>query len=359
MTSAFEIPKVNLGTDLFLYSCREAILVRQRKDGTFKSHLRWDPFLFKNYQLPSQLSLKQFRHTLNDVVRHQAQITPFYRRGKEITKENLPQFTESLSTLIADVGQLVLYWTGQELPFIPTEHVEYSGKFPVTAKLIERFDNFRLSESEESFVAFSGDQFEATDGDTDSKTHAGEDLALVFACEIWDMIAQALNEFISGYSESILYFVYWRYRKPEPEIKPDYSVRPPVGEAYSMFMRGQQSSERRSGGGGGYAGKPSRGGSGPGKKDFSKDKRPPRKDGRGGGHDRKPRENKANGLDAALDEVREALGRMKAEPGLSEILLKPTNSFLRREQHTVVVENGFNSESRGEGNDRTVVIKRK
>ena len=38
--------------------------------------------------------------------------------------------------------------------------------------------------------------------------------------------------------------------------------------------------------------------------------------------------------------------------------LEPVNSFLRRLQHQVIVESGFESESKGEASDRYVVIKR-
>jgi predicted RNA-binding protein Jag len=59
----------------------------------------------------------------------------------------------------------------------------------------------------------------------------------------------------------------------------------------------------------------------------------------------------------ALEEVRTAAAALKKNPGHGEIQLKPNNSFIRRQQHSLAVEMGFDTESRGEGKDRGVVLR--
>jgi predicted RNA-binding protein Jag len=49
---------------------------------------------------------------------------------------------------------------------------------------------------------------------------------------------------------------------------------------------------------------------------------------------------------------------MQDDPGITELLLKPQNSFLRRIQHQYIVDAGFRSESTGENADRAVKILR-
>jgi predicted RNA-binding protein Jag len=57
-----------------------------------------------------------------------------------------------------------------------------------------------------------------------------------------------------------------------------------------------------------------------------------------------------------LYETRKAIARLKEDSGLQEVLLKPQNSFIRREQHVVISDAGFGTESRGEGKERAVCI---
>ncbi|NBO37109.1 hypothetical protein EBU99_00835 [bacterium] len=99
------------------------------------------------------------------------------------------------------------------------------------------------------------------------------------------------------------------------------------------------------------------------------EKRPEGHEGRGERSERHPRRdndsrNRPSGgptselqLTEALEEVRQAALALKANPGLGEIALKPSNSFIRRQQHSLAVEMGLDTESRGEGRDRGVVIR--
>lgn len=57
--------------------------------------------------------------------------------------------------------------------------------------------------------------------------------------------------------------------------------------------------------------------------------------------------------------VSAAIDKIKADDSLNEIVLEPRNSFYRRIQHKLISEAGFESESVGEGNDRSVKVIRK
>ncbi|MEY3901385.1 MAG: hypothetical protein RL189_691 [Pseudomonadota bacterium] len=80
-----------------------------------------------------------------------------------------------------------------------------------------------------------------------------------------------------------------------------------------------------------------------------------------GGRDARPQNSGAQSseqqLNEALEEVRQAIASLSTNPAMGEIQLKPNNSFIRRQQHSLAVELGFDTESRGEGRDRGVVIR--
>ncbi len=59
-----------------------------------------------------------------------------------------------------------------------------------------------------------------------------------------------------------------------------------------------------------------------------------------------------------MAEAESAVDKMRSDPGVTEILLKPQNSFLRRIQHQLIVDAGFRSESTGENAERAVKILR-
>ena len=61
----------------------------------------------------------------------------------------------------------------------------------------------------------------------------------------------------------------------------------------------------------------------------------------------------------ALRDVAKALRNLRSDPGLETCILKPINSFYRRLQHQAAADEGFGSESVGEGPDRAVKIIRK
>jgi len=56
----------------------------------------------------------------------------------------------------------------------------------------------------------------------------------------------------------------------------------------------------------------------------------------------------------ALDDVKAAIDRLKSQPQVHEVVLKPMNSFYRRIQHQMICDQGFFSQSVGSGTNRSV-----
>jgi|GEM_PF-918812 len=82
-----------------------------------------------------------------------------------------------------------------------------------------------------------------------------------------------------------------------------------------------------------------------------------RHEGSGGGPSRSPEKSKEL-EDAAMADVNAAIEQLQKSPNITEILLKPANSFYRRLQHQHAVDLGFVTNSVGEGSERTVKISR-
>jgi hypothetical protein len=61
-------------------------------------------------------------------------------------------------------------------------------------------------------------------------------------------------------------------------------------------------------------------------------------------------------LEPFLKEARESIEKLKKNPGLEEVRLSPSNSFIRRHQHEMISQAGFATESRGEGRERTIYV---
>ena len=64
-------------------------------------------------------------------------------------------------------------------------------------------------------------------------------------------------------------------------------------------------------------------------------------------------------LEEALEEARTAIQKMIKNKNIPELSLAPQNSFIRRHQHSLITESGFETESLGESRSRHVCIKRK
>lgn len=405
--------------DAFFYSCQQSFDARLKKD-SFDSHLRYEPFLTQTYELPKAPSAKTFMRELDEVFKHHKQKTPQFKRNDKLTLDNSAWFTQAIATLLADVATLLRYYTNQSIPAIPFEPVEFSDARPVLNASIAKWVQYSANKTDETpaFVLFPIEE-----GLEEEDAVAANQQPAVFAAELWDLLVQNIeNTFSAEHAQLILEFFDWSFKptaKPEKPI--DWRIRPPVGELFfqyqkSMgFIRSERGGrfDKKDGKRGGERDKDrDRRGSKEDRPKRDRSEREPRhqaastEDGsaaapaqrepRGDKQKRYTREDAAahrrerphrekaervefednkqalehlrmkaveqNCLptfEAALAEVNDAAERFKNEPSLSNLPLSPQNPFLRRAQHSLAVELGFETESTGEGRERCVCLKRK
>lgn len=190
---------------------------------------------------------------------------------------------------------------------------------------------------------------------------------------LWAEIDRIIQENAPNFAHYLNAYLRWVYVKVEEKYW-EAGSRPPVGRYTPGARRGRPYGSGPSNYG------PRRGGPG-GKASGDRD-RGPRRDNndrgapRNGGRDRDNRNRRpqatagnsnanaagrnshADQEQAALESVKQAIERLRAETSVTEIKLDPSNSFFRRLQHKKAVSEGFYSFSTGEGSGRSVVITR-
>jgi hypothetical protein len=159
----------------------------------------------------------------------------------------------------------------------------------------------------------------------------------------WLSAKECLQEAFPGLAVTFLRYLHWCHS--DAVLRSDTNDRPPTGH-----IRERKSGGPRRGTGGFGGGGRDRGGRMGG-----------RDRGRGDRSGRRPprqanRQNNSQVEDEVLDEVIDAIAQLRANPQLMKIPLKPRNSFHRRLQHQHVNQEGFTSESSGEGPDRHLVV---
>lgn len=423
--------QLHLTNDSFIYACHSEFAARTKKDGSFNSHIRFEDFLTGTFRRPENPSMKDVSQIFSAIAKHHTQITPQFRRREPINLETVAYFTCAIATLFADLESACKELFGTGMPIIPENPPEYSAEAPVSnALLAARTGYLRNLQSETAEPA----PFEAFPR-PDFSTLTAEQQAQVWACEMWDMLADVLHTTFGEYADAAMGFAYWKYQEQPAKEQIDWRVRPPVGEAYAKAFkpllrssrgdrgdrkgrhegsdrrddrpqRGRNSERSESRHGAeknpertderprrdSHESRPVRDDSAERHDDRNKrnkpsdhqrdatqdvkehnDRRPDRADrGRGrrdgyegGGRSRRPEgqdtgargQSSEESLSTALEEVRLAADKLRKNPALNEIQLQPNNSFLRRQQHSLAVELGFDTESRGEGRDRGVVIR--
>ena len=414
------IPRVLLNTDSFIFACHSADTARHKRDGSFNSHLRFDPFLMNSFRLPSNPGVKQLAGLARDILKHHFQVSPQFRRNEDIDLETISYFTMAITTIFADLETLFKNFTGMGLPRIPQNPPEYDTDYPLLQKAIAKFQAW-VSDTSDEKGGFELYPLDSLDADLEAAALEQD----VLSCEIWDIISETLNPVFPEHGDAILSYAFWKYQ-PQSEAEPiDWRVRPPVGELFAKHFRlpsgarrsrddkrGGGRDDKRGGGrddkrGGGRGG--DRGGerSGPpadkpfkkseglpaadfAEKPFKKsalksehsdeaggESRPERAE-RGGasrsersgerpksdaGRTDRPRGDApatgADELEVSLQEARDAMEQLNKNPKLQEVALAPSNSYVRRQQHSLIVELGYETESRGEGRSRAVYVRRK
>jgi len=393
-----------LTNDSFLYACQSEFAARTKKDGSFKSHLRFDPFLVGQYQRPATATWQDFVQLTTEIIHHHFKVTPQFRRKEPLNLETVSFFSCSIATLFADIETACKEMFGVGLPDIPSEPPEYSPEAPVAKTLLGTRNTFlhNISTSED----FSNEFSPFPEGEQ-------PDTQVQFSCEIWDTIADLIHQVYGEYADLAMGFAYWKYQEVEQKREIDWRVRPPVGEAFAKAFRPLQRANRpdRSSAGSGRGDRgPARGDRGPVRGDrgpvrgergnrgerptqdarqpdqetqqtgrtrrsdvksapstegLSARPRAPKEGGARPQRGREPRhEHREHGvtsekqLESALQEVYKAVETLKTSGAQTEVALAPSNSFIRRQQHSLAVDLGFDTESRGEGRDRGVVIRR-
>lgn len=379
-------PQIHLTNDSFLYACQSEFAARSKKDGSFKSHIRFEPFLLGDYKRPEQPTWKEFHQLVHSITAHHIQATPQFRRREPLNLDTVAYFTCAIATLFADLETACKEMFGLPLPNIPAEPPEYSTEAPLSKALLLSRSRFLAGlstssdDQQEAFSAFPLPGIEPASIEEQEK---------IWSCEIWDILAEALHTILGEYADTAMGFAYWKYQETAASPEIDWRVRPPVGEAYAKAFKPLQRSargERSSYGGGGDrphrdqrrekaspAGegkrehshrKPDRSAAGsvggpreasaPSGERHQSTRRPPSSDRDNRPHNAPTSEEQ---LASALQEVRDAAGQLQGNPTLSEVALRPSNSFIRRQQHSLAVELGLDTESRGEGRDRGVVLR--
>lgn len=368
-----ETPKPTINQDSYLFAIHQAQEARLKADGSFQSHLRYEPFLLKTWALPESSDFSTFKKNLLEVVDHHFHTLPNYRKKESVNPDNLAWFALSIATLLADLETLVVAYTGSALPKfnVPSLPKQNSSKNIILA--IQKCLQSQSSSpeaSEESNAKFS--LFPLLD-------EAGTDVSEFFTQELWSLVGSFVKKVFGNYADLFVSYVEWKYSDvKEPEVAVDWNVRPPCGSVYRRQFK-ELFDERRhrfdkSDKGGKYVKRPE---AAPPKKEFTDEKPAPKKfqETRRPRHEDGPRFNDArpngNGrhtnshddgaqnqmaLDAALKETQLAIIKIQNDRTLPEFSLAPQNSFIRRQQHVLIAEAGFETESRGEGSERCVCI---
>jgi len=424
------IPRVALNPDAFLYACHTADTARHRKNGTFHSHLRYEPFLMDSFKRPAGPDVKRLRTEITAILKHHFQVSPQFRRNEDVDLETISYFTLAISTLFADLASLFRGYAGVDLPRIPSHDTEYSDGFPQLARVITAYSTWlkNADAEKEAFDPFAVDE---TSSLAELQNQQAE-----FAAEIWDLISEQIFSVFPDHAPAIMSFASWKFKLEEPVEEIDWRVRPPVGDLFAKAFR-MRSSPRAGATRGGDRGRGNdrgRGPAGPGGPSGTNDRGAPRGgprgerplrgsdhdrpevdgggapdrntdrvelrpapvlDGRPERADRGPRPDRgdrpdrggdrggsrgprtdrgdrgASGrgtegfitndedLEPWLNEAREAIAALQADPDLEEVALRASNSYIRRQQHTVIVDLGYASESRGEGRERAIFVKQR
>ena len=399
------IPRVSLKPDAFLFACHTADTARQRRNGSFNSHLRFDAFLMDTYRRPKAPDPRTLKTEIHAILKHHFDASPQFRRDLDVDLDTISYFTLAIATLFADLGSVFKVNAGLELPRIPSHDTEYSDSFPQLRRVMDLYSAYLREPEDKERDPFDPFAVDETASIAEIQVQQAE-----FAAEIWDIVSEGIFTLFPEHAPAIMSFASWKYKIEERGDEIDWRIRPPVGDLFAKAFRGRGGPRAgasyagrdagRGGRDGGRSRDAGRGGRPEGRAERpteSRGERPaeprserpafrearpertdrpdrpqrtdrPDRGGRPERADRKPRGNddaEGNGafitndddLQPWLDEARLAVEQLQANPALSEIGLRPSNSFIRRQQHSLLTEMGAATESRGEGRDRCIFVK--
>ena len=367
-----DLTKLSIKPDAFIYAVNQAFEARSKANGEFNSHLRFEPFLTKTWTTPKNLDFSSFKTLLSEIIAHHFHILPNFQRNENVDIENISWFSHSIAALFADLDYLLLEFTGHKLPNLSgnTLPKAVSSKNILTA--IQKYEAYlnNNDENKEPYSLFP------------LLSEANETIDSQYIQEIWSLISSFTKKTFGSYFNLIQSYVLWKYTTKETTQEAiDWNVRPPCGAAYHKQFKELFDREREER----FAKRNERNN----KSKNDKDKKDQKFDDKKSSHstsnikfshkEKSHKENTApsfNGnsfqlnssaadqkqqqhLEEALEEARTAIQKMIKNKNIPELSLAPQNSFIRRHQHSLITESGFETESLGESRSRHVCIKRK
>ena len=319
----FQQPRTKqVSVDLFLFSCLEQERLNRRKDIQADPNSgRWPALKdLKVGNLPTEFAGAPLKALIDRVCIWYASQFPDLTDDRPFDSHQMNAVVEPFLNLTLDLADIILLKTGTIIPF--------------------------------------------------------SDSADPKAKEIWHDISNAVRDMFHTYESFFNKFLTWTFAEGAEEIAEPGSVQP-VGR-YSPYFKGPQAppappQQPKQG-------KDSRGDTrgetrsdsrNDGRSDGRNDNRgDTRSDTRDMPHVKKAapqmddRQQKHNPADEeterhAIAEVDVALQQLKDDTGIEEVFLAPMNSFYRRIQHQYAVDQGYNSCSVGDGQERGVKVSRK
>ncbi|BBH53919.1 R3H domain-containing nucleic acid-binding protein [Fluviispira sanaruensis] len=401
-----EPTKIEINSDSFIYAVHQAFEARSKANGEFNSHLRFEPFLIGSWAQPESFDLSVFKSLLNEIIAHHIKVLPHFNRNETVNLENIAWFSHSIAALFADIEFLLVSYTGHGFPLLPASVLPKVTSSKNIIAALTKFKEYVSAPSTESREPFS--LFPLL-SETEEKLDDN------YVQEIWSLIASFAKKYLGSYFELFSSYALWKYTTKEQVIEAiDWNVRPPCGISYrkqfkELFDREREERNAR---------RNERNSQKRGDKDkphFKKDERKsqhaprqervektekpqisaeasalpvekssfvienaaqvaekPRSEGKmqtrnavakfqnsfqGQSNSADPRSQQ--NMEEALLEANKAVQKMLKNKSIPELSLNPQNSFVRRQQHVVISEAGFDTESRGDARSRHVCIKRK
>lgn len=361
-----EPTKLSINPDAFIYAVNQAFEARSKASGEFNSHLRYEPFLMNSWTLPKNLDFTTFKTFLLEIITHHFNVLPNFHRNEIVDLENISWFSHSVAAFFADLEYLMISFTGNKLPNLQENNIPRVSTSKNIILAIQKYSNYLNNKTEETFSLFP------------LRNDTEETLDQLYIQEVWSLIASFSRKVFGSYFELIQYYILWKYvpKQIKQEVI-DWNVRPPCGIAYYKQFKELFDREKEEK----YA-----------KRNEKNNKHLPNKEKSVNNvdekkhfqrhapkhvHKEKPYKEKEKffsksdenavtleqkqqqHLEIALEETRQAIHKMIKNQTLSEFNLAPQNSFIRRQQHSLITESGFETESLGEQRNRHVCIKRK
>ena len=402
-----ELSKFSINPDAFIYAVNQAFQARLKANGEFNSHLRFEPFLANTWATPKAPEFNQFKTLLGDIINHHFRILPNFHRNENVDIENISWFSHSVATLFADLDYLHLQFTGSSLPAFSGHTIPKAASSKSIVAALQKYSNYLEQEQKASpFVLFP------------LLNENSENIDQLYIQELWSLISSFAKKTFGSYFSLLQSYILWKYTSKDTVAEViDWHVRPPCGAAYERQFKelfDKEREERYAKRSERHKGKHDKEGadrkktssahhqslngkrpqheehsprsaSEPQKQKFEfkepkekeqkfEFKEPKEQKNHTERHPREHRQQQFHSnskgnhqyeqkqqqdLEVALEETRQAIQKMIKNKGLNEFSLTPQNSFIRRQQHELITESGFETESLGEAKNRHVCIKRK